>query len=101
MSGRPVGIDVFRRLCLRVGTVQATEPLLGDLASVTVQLDAPIEALAPTSCLPPEIVGRKVVLATRLHPLKVGGRSFTASLIAINGLIPEITSEIPDGSFLE
>jgi hypothetical protein len=98
MTGRLIGIEEFRKLALRVGTVLAVEPLLGDLATVTVRLDEEVEALAPAACLPEGASGRRVVVATGLHPLRVGSRRFTACLITVDSATPVVAAEIPDGS---
>lgn len=99
-TGRSIKIEDFRRLALRVGTILAVEPLPGDLASVSVRLDQLVEALVPASCLPDAAAGRRVVVATGLHPLTVGGRRFTACLVTADGRVPVVAVGIPDGSSL-
>lgn len=98
MTGRLIGIEEFRKLALRVGTVLAVEPLPGDLAAVTVRVDGEVEALVPAACLPGAPSGQRVVVATGLHPLRVGSQRFTACLITFDGAIPVVAAEIPDGS---
>lgn len=100
MTGPLIGIEEFRKLALRVGTLREIEPLLGDLGAAVVDLDGPTGALVPWASLPSEATGQRVVVATGLHPLRVAGRSFSAALITREGALVTVASEIPDGSLL-
>jgi hypothetical protein len=101
MTGRPVSLEAFRQLNLHIGTVLAVEPLLDDLAAAQVdqgQPEAPTTALVPRLSLPADAVGSRVVVATGLSPLTVAGRTFTAVLLTVDGLVPLVEGEIPNGS---
>lgn len=98
MNGPWIGIEDFRRLSLKVGTLRAIEPLIDDLAAVVVDLEVPLDAVAPWASLAPESAGQRVVVATGLHPFTVAGRCFTAMLVTVNRVIAVVSSEIPDGS---
>lgn len=100
MNGPQIGIEDFQRLTLKVGTLRTIEPLVADLAEVVVDLDVPVNALAPWACLPAEIMGQRVIVATDLYPFKVAGRRFTATLISLDGALAVVASEIPNGSSL-
>lgn len=97
---RPVDLDVFRRLDLRVGTVLSVSPLLEDLAAVAVLCPETLEALVPFSCLPPDPAGARVVVAVGLRPLAIGARRFTAILATAEGSLVQVAAEISDGSRL-
>jgi len=95
----PVEITDFQRLDLCAGTVKAvrSHPSVPGLSILTVQLDQPVETLAPASATNGLSLGAQVVVALGLHPLLAGGQRFTASLVA--GPLAA-TPEIPDGSRL-
>jgi hypothetical protein len=92
----PVDLADFQRLDLRLGTVTAVRPHpdLPGLAVLTVQLEQPVEALAPGTGAGLEI-GTQAVVATGLHPLAVGGHRFTACLVSA-----PVAAGAPDGSRL-
>jgi len=94
-----VEITDFQRLDLRAGTVKdiRPHPSVPGLSIFTVQLDQPVETLAPASAMKRLSLGAQVVVALGLHPLLAGGQRFTASLVA--GPLAA-TPEIPGGSRL-
>jgi DNA/RNA-binding domain of Phe-tRNA-synthetase-like protein len=102
-----VSVEVFRQPELRVGTVReiAQSVDLPALSVVRVGLDSEVEAMALTSAVSDDLVGRQVVVAAGLHPLTTGGRTFTAYLPAAqtaNGMAAlRVESNIPDGSRLD
>ena len=76
-----IGLDRFNELTLAAGRVVRVTPLAGfSLSAVTIRTDAEFDALAPSDALGDAAVGRIVPVATRLHPLKVAGRTFSAYL---------------------
>lgn len=102
-----IGIECFRKLDLRVGTVTAIRPhpTIGDLAILTVLAAEPVEVLAVASLARGTQPGARVVVATSLHPLSAGGERFTGCLITGKGLEGATTAfqvegPIPDGSRL-
>lgn len=92
----PVDLADFQRVDLRIGTVDTVRPHpeLTGLSILTVQLDEPVEALAPGST-PGLTAGARIVVAVGLPPLQAGGRRFTASLVS-----GPVGTEIPPGSRL-
>jgi hypothetical protein len=100
MSSPPVDLETFRRLDLRLATVEAVSSLLEDLAVATVRCPEPVEALVPASCLPAEAAGLRVVVALGLRPLAIGDRRLTAALATAEGTLVRITADLPDGARL-
>ncbi len=102
-----IGVDTFRQANLAVGTVLACRPHpdLPALSVVTVQLGEEVEALAPSSALPPEPVGQRLVVATALHPLRLGGRQYRASVVSSGpsaaAIVADVPDQVVDGSRLE
>ncbi len=105
MNRSQISAHDFGRLDLRVGTVVECQPLvLAGLSRVTVRLEEQVEALAPSAVLPPELSGRRVIVAIGLHPLHVGDETYTCCLLTGDGggeetLIVD-SDAIPDGSRL-
>ncbi|HEX5714549.1 MAG TPA: hypothetical protein VF179_00215 [Thermoanaerobaculia bacterium] len=93
----PVELADFQRLDLRVGTVTAVRPhpVLTALSILTVQLNEPVEVLAPGSGAIGLAPGSQAAVATGLHPLTAAGLRVTACLVT-----GPVTSQIPDGSRL-
>ena len=93
----PVELADFQRLALSVGTVTATRshPVLTGLSVLTVQLDEPVEVLAPSSAAAGLAPGSQAVVAIGLHSLNAAGLRLTACLVT-----GPVASRIPDGSRL-
>ena len=96
----PIDLETFRRLDLRLATVDSVFVLLDDLAVATVRCPEPVEALVPASCLPAETAGLRVVVALGLRPLAIGERRLTAALATAGGTLVRIAADLPDGSRL-
>ena len=81
-----VSFEEFKSLNLKVGTVQAATPLENNesLTSLTVCARSERQVLAVSSQLPETIAGQQVVLATELHPLKIGEVTFDSYLLSVN-----------------
>lgn len=100
-----VSFSTFQRMRLRAGTVAGSSQL-GNLAlsSVTVETNGEEEALVPSAAAAGLSIGRRVVVAVGLPPLKVCGQSFSAYLPAIHGAngfdVPQRTDAIPAGTAL-
>lgn len=106
MNRNRISVDDFAGLDLRVGTVVEWRRLAAvpGVSRVTVRLQERIESLAPSSALPPDLSGCRVVVASGLHPLHVGDESYTACLLT-DGDAGEpraliIETAAPDGSRL-
>ena len=101
-----ISFETFNQLNLQKGTVQRTRPLpsLGALSSVTIQTKREIEALTLSSVLPAHAVGQEVIVATDLHPLVIGGKTFTSYLPGLHrgefAMALQVDADIPDGERL-
>ncbi len=99
-----ISFESFQRLKLQAGTVLAAAPLAGmDLCAVTVHTNTPVRALAPFNLQ--DAVGRKVLLATNLFPLRIGDLRFTAYIPMLHigntsgvQVPPYLTNDVPDGA---
>ena len=98
-----VSFSTFQRMRLRAGTVAGSSQLGNlTLSSVTVETDGEEKALVPSAAAAGLSIGRRVVVAVGLPPLKVCGQLFTAYLPAMHGAngfeVPQRTDAIPAGS---
>lgn len=105
-SSEPVGkptivIDQFRGLNLQVGTVVSSSKHanMSGLHAVKVRLEKEVDALSPANAEP----GARVVVATNLHPLRVGEQEYTAHVMTAHStpMNPlRVAESIPDGKKL-
>jgi DNA/RNA-binding domain of Phe-tRNA-synthetase-like protein len=101
-----ISFETFKHLNLMKGTILQAAPLptVSALSTVTVQANGEIEVLALSSTLSDQVVGQGVIVATNLHPLVIGGETFTSHLLTLHNedrAAPlQIDSVIPDGARL-
>jgi DNA/RNA-binding domain of Phe-tRNA-synthetase-like protein len=100
--GKPtIGIDQFRGLNLQVGTVVSStrHATMSSLHAVRVHLDKEVEALSIANAE----ADSQVVVATNLHPLRVGQQEFTAQVLTAHSRLMSplrVAEAIPDGKRL-
>lgn len=98
-----VSFEEFKSLNLMVGTVESSTALDGSpaLTSLIVNADRERQVLAVSSQLPDDIAGQRVVLATELHPLKIGETTFDSYVLSVNTSnateTMRVAAEIPNG----
>lgn len=110
LRSRPVDVAVFRYLQLTTATIVSvrTIPGFSGLVSVhaTLGSDAPVLVLATSRSSPigdhAEMVGARIVVIEKLHPLTVGSETYTRTLLATGQ--PEqwvvLADDVPSGSSL-
>jgi DNA/RNA-binding domain of Phe-tRNA-synthetase-like protein len=104
ISKPQISFETFKHLKLQTASIQAATPLrnMNALSAVTVQATDAIEALIPSSAL---LAGQnKVMVATDLHPLLAGGKTFTAYVPSLHrgelSTAFPVGPEIPNGERL-
>lgn len=77
-----ISFETFKHLNLQKGIVIEAKPLtnLAALSTVIVQTKRAINTVALSSALSEQVIGKEVVVATNLHPLVIGGETFTSYL---------------------